>query len=93
LGRRRLLDAVLRESACSRTITTLIVGRRTATDRGLNARKLRLTYRFGKDRDVHEALTYFTARGSSAACRCRRCGLRVRRAVGVCRPRRWPRAW
>ena len=34
--------------------------RQHATDRGQNARKSRRTYRFSKDWQVHEAMTYFT---------------------------------
>jgi hypothetical protein len=61
LGDESAVEAVLRESVCSRTINTSFVERRHATDRGQNARKSRRTYRFSKDWRVHEAMTYFTA--------------------------------
>jgi hypothetical protein len=61
LGDETAVADILRESACSRTINTSFVERRHATDRGQNARKSRRTYRFSKDWQVHEAMTYFTA--------------------------------
>jgi hypothetical protein len=61
LGGQQAVDQALRASACSRTITTSFVGRRHATDRGQNARKSRRTYRFSKDWEVHESMTYFTS--------------------------------
>ncbi len=50
----------LRRSKVSRTINTSFVERLHGTDRGRNARKARRTYRFSKDWQVHEAMTYFT---------------------------------
>jgi hypothetical protein len=41
-------------------ISTSYLERHNATDRMRNARKARRTYRFSKDIEVHEALTYFT---------------------------------
>ena len=61
LGDETAVEDILRESACSRTINTSFVERRHGTDRGQNARKSRRTYRFSKDWQVHEAMTYFTA--------------------------------
>jgi hypothetical protein len=61
LGDEAAVEEILRDSACSRTINTSFVERRHATDRGQNARKARRTYRFSKDWEVHEAMTYFTA--------------------------------
>jgi hypothetical protein len=61
LGDESTVEAILKASACSRTINTSFVERRHATDRGQNARKSRRTYRFSKDWEVHEAMTYFTA--------------------------------
>jgi hypothetical protein len=60
LGSQQQVDEALKASACSRTINTSFVERRHATDRGQNARKSRRTYRFSKDWEVHEAMTYFT---------------------------------
>jgi IS1 family transposase len=54
------LEAALGASAVSGTVNTSFVERQHATDRGRNARKARKTYRFSKDWEVHEAMTYFT---------------------------------
>ena len=54
------LGDLLGESAVSRRVNTSFVGRQNATDRGRNARKSRKTYRFSKDWQVHEAMTYLT---------------------------------
>lgn len=47
-------------SKVSRAINTAFVERRNATDRHRNARKVRKTYRFSKDRRYHEAVTYLS---------------------------------
>jgi hypothetical protein len=54
------VEQVLKDSVCSRTINTSFVERQHATDRGRNARQSRRTYRFSKDWEVHESMTYFT---------------------------------
>jgi IS1 family transposase len=54
------LEAMLGESAVSHRVNTSFVERQNATDRGRNARKSRKTYRFSKDWQVHEAMTYLT---------------------------------
>ena len=54
------LEDVLGESAASHRVNTSFVERQNATDRGRNARKARKTYRFSKDWQVHEAMTYLT---------------------------------
>ena len=41
-------------------VSTVFVERSNGTDRLRNSRKVRKTYRFSKDWDVHEAMTYFT---------------------------------
>jgi hypothetical protein len=61
LGSQQAVDQALKASVCSRTINTSFVERRHATDRGQNARKSRRTYRFSKDWEVHESMTYFTS--------------------------------
>jgi hypothetical protein len=43
-----------------REVSTSYVERHNGTDRQRNARKARRTYRFSKDYEAHEALTYFT---------------------------------
>jgi IS1 family transposase len=59
-GSPEALEAKLGESATSRRVNTSFVERQNATDRGRNARKARKTYRFSKDWQVHEAMTYLT---------------------------------
>jgi IS1 family transposase len=54
------LAAALLWSAVSRRVNTVFVERVNGTDRGQNSRKVRKTYRFSKDWDVHAAMTYFT---------------------------------
>jgi hypothetical protein len=54
------LEAVLGESAVSVGVNTSFVERQNGTDRSRNARKARKTYRFSKDWEVHEAMTYLT---------------------------------
>jgi hypothetical protein len=60
LGSQEAVERALKASVCSRTINTSFVERQHATDRGRNARKSRRTYRFSKDWQVHEAMTYYT---------------------------------
>ncbi len=60
LGSQQTVDEVLRASVCSRTINTSFVERQHATARGQNARQSRRTYRFSKDWQVHESMSYFT---------------------------------
>jgi IS1 family transposase len=60
LGSQRAVDRALKASVCSRTINTSFVERQHATARGRNARQSRRTYRFSKDWEVHESMSYFT---------------------------------
>jgi len=55
----RVLTA-LAQSVASTAINTAFVERHNGTDRNRNARKVRKSYCFSKNWDVHEALTYFT---------------------------------
>jgi hypothetical protein len=57
------LEDVLSESATSGRVNTSFVERPNGADRGRNARKVRKTYRFSKDWQVHEAMTYLTMYG------------------------------
>ena len=57
------LEEPLGESCASRVVNTSFVERQNATDRHRNARKGRKTYRFSKDWQVHEAMTYLTLYG------------------------------
>jgi IS1 family transposase len=52
--------AALALSKVSKKINTSFVERHNGTDRNRNARKVRKTYCFSKDWEVHEAVTYFT---------------------------------
>ncbi len=59
------LAEALDESCVSYVVNTSFVERQNGTDRGRNARKARKTYRFSKDWQVHEAMTYLTMYGSN----------------------------
>jgi len=52
--------ALLARSPVSRKVNTAFVERNNGTDRNRNARKVRRTYCFSKDWDIHELFTYFT---------------------------------
>lgn len=54
------LVAALAASAVSDTVNTVFIERENGTDRHQNARKVRKTYRFSKDWEVHDAVTRFT---------------------------------
>lgn len=41
-------------------VSTVFIERSNGTDRGRNSRKVRKTYRFSKDWEVHRAMSYFT---------------------------------
>jgi hypothetical protein len=55
-----LVQAALALSQVSKAINTAFVERHNGTDRNRNGRKVRKTYCFSKDWDIHEAVTYFT---------------------------------
>lgn len=59
-GQPSKVQAALKQSRVSNQINTAFVERHNGTDRNRNARKVRKTYCFSKDWDVHEAATYFT---------------------------------
>jgi hypothetical protein len=50
----------LAQSVVSTAINTAFIERHNGTDRNRNARKVRKTYCFSKNWEVHEALSYFT---------------------------------
>lgn len=52
--------AALALSTASKAINTAFVERHNGTDRNRNGRKVRKTYCFSKDWQVHQAVTYFT---------------------------------
>ena len=59
-GTMAAVQAAVARSAVSRSVNTAFLERQNATDRHRNARKVRKTYTFSKDWEVHEAMTYFT---------------------------------
>jgi hypothetical protein len=59
-GREQTVQAALQASSVSRHVNTAFIERQNGTDRNRNARKVRKTYCFSKDWDVHDAVTYFT---------------------------------
>jgi IS1 family transposase len=59
-GTDRSAEEASAKSAVSRQVNTAFIERNSGTDRNRNARKVRKTYCFSKDRDIHEAVTYFT---------------------------------
>lgn len=59
-GSKSEVEAAIETSAVSNMINTAFVERHNGTDRNRNARKVRKTYCFSKDWDVHNAMTYFT---------------------------------
>jgi len=59
-GSEAQVQAAIENSPVSKMINTSFVERHNGTDRNRNARKVRKTYCFSKDWDVHNAMTYFT---------------------------------
>ena len=55
------MEALLKASIRSWMNNTSFVERWQGADRGQNARKSRRSYRFSKDWEVHEPMSYFTA--------------------------------
>ncbi len=60
LGTVAAVMAALQLSRVSNKINTAFVERQNGTDRNRNGRKVRKTYCFSKDWEVHDAVTYFT---------------------------------
>lgn len=59
-GTVRAVVLALAASKVSTEVNTVYVERHNGTDRHRNARKARKSYRFSKDWQVHEAVSYFT---------------------------------
>ena len=59
-GSKAEVETAIQVSAVSKTINTAFVERHNGTDRNRNARKVRKSYCFSKDWDIHNAMTYFT---------------------------------
>lgn len=58
-GTLAMLDLYLSRSKVSRKLNTSFVERNNATDRHQNGRKVRKTYSFSKDWEVHNSLSFF----------------------------------
>jgi hypothetical protein len=67
-GRVAAVRAALAVSLVSATVNTVFSARSNGSDRHRNSRKVRKTYRFSKDWDVQEAVTYFTLYGANFCC-------------------------
>ena len=52
----------------SQRVNTFFVERHNGSDRHRNSRKVRKTYRFSKDWEVHRAVTYFTMLSANFCC-------------------------
>ncbi len=74
------LKKALEQSTVSGQVNTSFLERQNGADRGRNARKVRKTYRFSKDWEVHEAMTYLTMYGYNFCWRVRT--LQVKDAEG-----------
>jgi IS1 family transposase len=59
-GSKTSIAKALKRSAVSVKVNTVFVERQNGTDRNRNGRKVRKTYCFSKDWEVHEAVTSFT---------------------------------
>jgi hypothetical protein len=82
------LAEALAGSAVSTKVNTAFVERHNGTDRHCNARKGRKTYRFSKDWEVHESVSYFTLYSYNFCWPVRT--LRQRDAAGKLGPPRTP---
>ncbi len=60
-GPQSLLDAYLSRSTVSNAINTSFVERNNGTERCQNGRKVRKTYGFSKDWELHNAMSYYVA--------------------------------
>jgi len=59
-GSKSDVEAAIEASAVSKMINTAFIERHNGTDRNPNARKVRKSYCFSKDWNIHNAMTYFT---------------------------------
>jgi hypothetical protein len=73
---------VLRKSTANHRVNTSFVERQYTTDRGRDARKARKTYRFSKDWQIHEAMTYLTLYGNNFCWHV--CGRPLKMALPEC---------
>jgi IS1 family transposase len=87
-GTPQALEEALTASAVSQSLNIAFVERYNATDRHQNARKVRKTYRFSKDWEIHNAATCFTTYSYNFCWPVRT--LRVRHLDGSWGPPRTP---
>ena len=66
-------------SLVSERVNTFFVERHNGSDRHRNSRKVRKTYRFSKDWEVHAAVTYFTMLSANFCCPVRTLRVKVGR--------------
>jgi IS1 family transposase len=59
-GTEEQLKKALELSSVSNSVNTSFIERQNATDRHRNSRKVRKTYRFSKNWEIHDAATYFS---------------------------------
>ena len=59
-GTEAMLKKALADSTVSAAVNIAFIERHNGTDRHRNGRKVRKTYRFSKDWEIHNASTYFT---------------------------------
>jgi IS1 family transposase len=67
-GTAALLALALLLSLVSERVNTFFIERQNGSDRHRNSRKVRKTYRFSKDLEVHKAVTYFTMLSANFCC-------------------------
>ena len=67
-GTAAMLALALLCSLVSQRVNTFFVERHNGSDRHRNSRKVRKTYRFSKEWEVHEAVTYFTMFSANFCC-------------------------
>jgi IS1 family transposase len=67
-GTAAMLALALLCSLVSQKVNTFFVERHNGSDRHRNSRKVRKTYRFSKDWEVHESVTYFTMFSANFCC-------------------------
>lgn len=90
-GTRTAVLAALALSLVSAVVNTVFVERSHGSDRHRHSRKVRKTYRFSKDWEVHESMTYFTLYSANSVARCEPCGNAMTRESGGQRRQRWLR--
>ncbi|MFH1614455.1 MAG: hypothetical protein ABIG61_05155 [Planctomycetota bacterium] len=88
-GSKDKVETAIQVSAVSKTINTAFVERHNGTDRNRNARKVRKSYCFSKDWNIHNAMTYFTMFSYNFCCRCEHFVCKTGTTNGRREHRRW----